>query len=492
MSFKPIDEMYKVGVMTDIDPYSLPPNVVEYSTNIDFRGDVALQALGYTDTLGGDLLDPPLVLIPINDAGIDLLFGLTESKAHRYTYSGVDGWEITDITRTTSAYSAAIGTWSWVYHKGVFYINSSFDLPQSKVSTGSSSQFIDLPNWPSTNKAEFFRSFRDVLVALNTTESGVNFPYRLRWSSPTSGGAVPTSWDETNPTLKAGYFDVDDAPGLIIDAQTLANSFLIYKDSGVVRMNFVGGQSQYAKELVSKEADALTKYSVVTVGTLKSHAVMGSGDIYLTDGYTIKSIASGRVKRNIFSTLSSSGKLGAHTVHNEKDQEVWFCYGTTNSSAADTAWIWNYQYDTWQKRVLNENHHAAFGLLALNISDVEELLFATPANGGVQIIGATTQSCVIGRTGLFYGPSVRTLTAMHIGGEEITGAQVTFKIGSVMQRGETVVWGKTYTGPLTGTLKVDAEVTGRAFAWEISSPAAARLKLTSLAFEFNDAFESLT
>lgn len=489
MTLITLDNVGSVGLVTgEVDPYALPPNAITSSSNMVFRGDVAKQSYAFKKHVS-EFSDQPLFIFPADTGSFTHWIAASTNNAGRFeaTYVGTEDHD--DLTRLNGSYFGAVGEWSATMAKEVLYLNDEIAPPQAKLYMEDASRFVDLPNWPTGYTCEVFRSFKDVLFALDTTEGGVRYPHRARWSSATDTGAVPATWSEIDASKKAGYFDVNEAPGAIADGRPLGENFLIYKPAGLVRVQFVGGQNQYSKQLVSSTVGAISKNAVVEVNG--KHIVFGHDDLYQTDGFSVASIASGRVRKSIFAL--SKNPSAAFTCIDRNADEVWFCFATGPwYESQRLAYIWNYRADTWSLQDIPNIIFGAYGReQGIDTTARDALLFVSVAPPQIVKKDYSTSlgTATIERTGLFYGPSVRLLNTVYFNGKSSLG--VTITLGSEEDRGTGVVWSDPYTVTLGGSAKMDVEKSGRAFAWKISAPAGANLELSSLVFDFADSFEIL-
>lgn len=486
MTMLPIDNIGAIGlVVGEVDPYSLPPNAVTSSVNMIFRGDMAKQSYAFKDHATG-FVDGPLLLLPADSRSNTRWLYLTERSANYFDFDGEGAVYHTDLTRTSDRYYGDLGQWTACISKDVLYISEYSEQPQAKLVINEDSPFINLANWTSTDKCAALRAHKDVLWAMNTIEGGVYYPMRARWSSATNTGTVPATWSEIDASKKAGYFDINEAPGHIVDGRSLGENFLIYKPNGFVRVQFVGGQNQYSKQLVSNVAGAVSRSAVVEVNG--SHIVFGNDDLYRTDGFSVSSIASGRVRKEVFSQAKNTST--AFNCVDRNEDEVWFCFSNdVFLQAANKAYIWNYRTDTWSVQDLPNVLCGEYGRDGSLYPPTRDLmLLGTPTKIIKKDYSTSSGTATLERKGVFYGASIRLLSTVYFNGK--SSSEVTITLGSEEAKGTGVVWSSPYSVTLSGTAKMDVEISGRSFAWKISAPAGANLELNSLVFDFNDSFEA--
>ena len=173
-------------------------------------------------------------------------------------------------------------------------------------------------------------------------------------------GALPASWDITDPTTLAGDAYLTDDRGEIIDGYQLRDLFVIYKTHSTYVMRLTGGQSVMRIDKVQVHSGILTKNCITEFKG--RHFVVSDGDIVLFDGQNIESIAEKRVKDKIFNEIDDDNYDKSYVVRNDKHHEIWFCYPSTGQSMTDKAAIWNWDDNTWTFRELTNTRHIAAGV----------------------------------------------------------------------------------------------------------------------------------
>ncbi len=235
------------------------------------------------------------------------------------------------------------------------------DDPQQWV-PGLGNNCADLSNWPASTECRTMRSFLQYLIALDVTKSATRNAQMVKWSHGAAAGAVPSSWDETDPATSAGEITLAETQGEIITVALLNNSTLIYKEDSVISMRFVGGQSVFAFDTVFSQFGALSRNSVAILEN--SHLVVTQGDVILHNGATFASVINKKNKALLFNNMDS-GLLHKTTLQVRIDRnEVWICYADTdNQGYINKALVWNYEDDVWGFRDMQEFSHVASGFI---------------------------------------------------------------------------------------------------------------------------------
>ncbi len=226
-----------IGVIQDIPANELPPEAWSNGLNVRTFDNAIWKTLGHTK-----VLDPPSVrsfaIEPVLSVGGNQLFGYSGLAAIYAT----DGTTHTAITRASGAYTGdADDLWNGGSLGNVVLFNNGVDVPQAWINPALGTPLIDLANWPAATTAKVIRVFKRFLVAYDVTKSSVREPQLVKWSNRSDLGAVPTSWDEADPTERAGEWPLLESDGAIIDALPLSGVNWVYKEDAIHSMEEIAG-----------------------------------------------------------------------------------------------------------------------------------------------------------------------------------------------------------------------------------------------------------
>ena len=343
------------GINTDISDYEVSQDVWTDGYNISFDNEQTRKAVGTSDVFGTTSGNPQW-LLPFSTSTDN--FWLYPSLAKIFKLSGTTH---TDITRTTGGdYTASEASWNGGVLGGVAILNNGTDKPQQFGSAVTNAS--DLSNWPAAYTVSCMRPFREFLVAMNTTESSNNYPYRVRWSTPADAGTVPTSWDDSVATNDAGFVDLSQTGGFVIDSLPLRDVNIIYKEDSVYSMSFIGGAFIFSFSQVFGDAGVLAQRCVGAFDD--KHFVVGTDDVYVHNGQTKQSVIDNIIKDELFGSIHGDYYKRTFVVPNYKDTEMWVCFASVSSTGAvDTAFVWNYRTNVWSKRSLPNVSHIGWGVV---------------------------------------------------------------------------------------------------------------------------------
>jgi hypothetical protein len=235
----------------------------------------------------------------------------------------------------------------------ITYVNRPADRPIYREDP-SDITFTVVPGWVATDRAFSMRAYKDFLVALNVTKTGVEYPGMIKWSDAAQVGAPPTNWDVASPASLAGELILNDLKGVLLDGAPLADSFIIYGDNQTFRMDFVGEPFIFRTSLLFDDSGAIAPNC--SVNHDGRHYVFGKDDIFVHDGMQKQTIASGKIKDFLFSDIDYVNRGKCFAYHDKINDEIGFCYVSVSDDAPWTsdvtlgcnrAAVYNYRYDTW-------------------------------------------------------------------------------------------------------------------------------------------------
>lgn len=343
------------GVNKDLSQHELPIQAWTDANNIRFLDGSAAQVIGYKELYPSAAVIPyhvlPLAVLGIRTwiyAGANKLYTVSNGAVH------------TNITRQTASvdvdYSATRNSWTGCLLGGIPILNNGVDVPQQWLLTGKATA---LSAWPATHTCAVMRVYKNSLVALNITKSGVNYPFMVKWSHPADPGSVPVTWDIADATKDAGESDLSDGYDKIIDGLVLRDSFMIYKESSIWRMDYTGGAFIYRFSKVLGASGALSKNCIAEIDG--QHFVLSSSDCIIHDGQSSVSVLDKQTRRDLFRKIDPDNSDKCFVFVNRLYNEVFVCYPALGSSVCDKALVWNYVDKTVSFRDMPQVNHAFSG-----------------------------------------------------------------------------------------------------------------------------------
>ena len=468
------------GINKDMSPYESPKDKWSDGNNIEFDNNKTAKVLGNQQVFGTPTV-APYWLLPFNTTTTNYWIYPSLTKIYRVSTSGTTTTHA-DVTRSSGGdYSATADKgWNGGVLGGVAILNNGVDDPQMLGT--SSSAFADLTNWPSNTSCQVIRPFKRFLVALDTTESSTRYPFRVKWSHPAEGGTVPTTWNPADGTKDAGYVDLSQTNGNVIDCLPLGDVNIIYKEDSIWSMAFEGGQSIFGFRQLFDDVGILGRHCAKSFDN--KHFVVAEDDIYIHDGQTKESIVDTQIRDELFNSMHPDYKTRTFVAADREKNEMWVCFvSNTNSTNAfaDTAYVYNFRNNSWSKRDLPYVSYISWGIVdTVSTSDWSEsgdwdtdseswdsplkpsLLLAATSATKLYVLGSnqnagTNFRAFVEKDNMHLGTS-NTKSVMKIVPRLSGTGAVDFYVGTEMRAHE----GTTWKGPYAFTPGTHSEIPVRA------------------------------
>lgn len=506
MAIVKVQQVGSIGVNKDLSAHELPPAAWTDASNIRFLDGLVKQFYGHGEVYNSPSVTPQHIMA-VNIGTARYWIYATSAKTYCVTYTSGAAVH-TDITHATPR-TGVVNQWTSCSLSGIPILNVG-DISKVPMSwdLNPANKFVDLANWPASTYCKSLRAFKNYLVALNITKTTTNYPFMVKWSHPADPGAVPASWDQTDATKDAGEYDLAEGGDPIIDGMQLRGSFMIYKESSVWRMDYVGGQYVFSFNKVLGTSGAMNRNCIAEIDGF--HVVLTGSDVVVHDGNTASSVLDKQTRRYLFDNIDSSYTHLCFVFKNPYFNEVFICYPTFGATACDRAMVWNYVDKTVSFRTLPNINHAAFGaidaglistwaqdsdpwdsdLTAWNQGDAVAAttrVLMAPATTKLYLLDASGSfdgalpSAYIERCGLSFGVPekiklVRGIRPRIVGN---TGQTVTIKIGYADDPYAEPTWSATMTHTIGSTVMNNCLVSGRYIAIRFESGTAYQWRMDS-------------
>lgn len=499
------------GMNRDLSDHELPLGVWTDVKNIRFLDGYAHQAFGHGEYFSAPSI-VPFHIVPVTYAG--QMYWLYAGAQKIYVVEVLaDVSTHTNLTRQTAGvdvnYSGAANSWTSTLLSGIPILNpgNTVDYPQ-QWDLNTANRCTTLANWPVNTYCKVMRAFKNYLIALNVTKNGFSYPYMVKWSHPAAPGAVPLSWDEADPTKDARETDLSEGNGAIIDGLPLRDSFLIYREGSIHRMDWTGGRYVFRFQKVLGNSGALNRNCIVEIEGM--HVVLTNADIIVHDGTTFNSILDKNSRRWLFQNIDIDGLANCFLFKNLFFNEVYICFPQIGSTVPDRALVWNFKDKTVSIRELPNVYHAAFGPIREDYSgvwaadedpwEVDDTVWGgpdlVPSSSRVHMVTSDSKiymldaaysfagaipDAYLERKGLSFGTPdkiklVRGIRPRIVGH---TGTVITIKIGTQNDPFEDPVWAATMTHTIGTTVENHCLVSGRYIAIRFEANTAYKWRLDS-------------
>lgn len=336
----PIEYHNFAGVNRDLQASELPPDVYTYAQNMRYRDFSMERVRGHAKIFQTGQLHAPYFIL-----------GIRKPLDYYWIYPGETAIGVVDTTGTHSNITPGGGitaatyanNWTGGQINGVPYLSHPTQDPLYwDGTTGNPMQ--TLPGWPANTKAGVIRTYNNYLIALNLTESSVNYHNRIRWSVSAPAGTIPNSWDASDPTKDAGSIELAGTQGELIDCLPLYGDNIVYKDNSTFIMSVIGGFDIFGFRELFHESGILAKNCVCQFHG--KHLVLTQDDIIIHDGQTQQSIIDKRLRQWLFNSIDFTNASKSFVAPYHQKKEIWICFadGSAGSNGLpNQALIWNYQ-----------------------------------------------------------------------------------------------------------------------------------------------------
>jgi hypothetical protein len=337
-----------VGMLRDAARETIPLEAFTAAHNVRFRPEFVERMRGDAEIFD-NVTDAPrwMMYWPLPQEKF-WIYG-TETKLWRVDQAGIH----TDVSRTSGAYNVTSNAfWTGGSLGGIAFANYGPGLVPPQSFDFTAGRFVDLPNWPANTYCNVLRAHKNFLLAANLQVGVERFHQLLRWSSPAAPGAIPSSWDISNPATSAGEIPLGETAGAILDIAPWKDHLTVLKEDAVYGVQFTGGQEVFRSWLIFSDIGALCPNAWVNlpVGQL----IVTPGNIVVHNGQHWESIVDRKNRTWFFNSLHPTYFRRLVAVRHIAANEVWIGYPDVNSEAGElnTALVWNWKDNTFTVRDL--------------------------------------------------------------------------------------------------------------------------------------------
>lgn len=360
MGIVSLQKLGQYGLNLDTAPAELPPGAWSEGSNARFQNGSVKPFMQDSD-LSPDVPVAGYWCIGMDNPEDGRALWCVLGLAKAYVYLG-GVW--TEVTRLAGDYLATeTRGWSGGNLSSVIVANNGIDPPQALTTFNPLGKFADLANWPANTTCACMRTFKQFLVALDVSKTGVRYPTLVKWSHPADPGTVPVSWNEADTTKDAGEYPLSETPGAVVDLVPLKDVAIIYKQDSVWGMQYVGGTFIFRFYKIFGDFGIPARDCAIEFSSGK-HMVYTGTDLVIHDGNSYRSVATQRM-RILLRRIGLGGLNACFMALDQAHEEVWFCFRQKQDGviAADTALVYNWAQDTLTLRDLADYRYITAGRL---------------------------------------------------------------------------------------------------------------------------------
>lgn len=350
----PVRNLGGAGIVSDIHPYDLPPNVFSAGVNVRFENGTVSRGPVSRSVFDLSAYDPTfspghMFSVPPSVTGVESLVAVSHTFDKVYEIVGSTVTDITAAGMTNIGDPNAPITHSFL--GAVTYLNRRTHVPFMRRQADA--DFTPLTQWDPDWRCAVLRPYKDFLIALDVRKGAAEFPQMIKWSDIAFYGDEPPSWDAGSTTNSAGENVLNEMKGRILDGHTLRDTFMLYGENEVWAMTFTGGSFIFDFRKRFDDVGVIATNCVVEVDG--QHYVFERNDIIVHDGASKRSIVHGTNKDFIFRGLIRDLQHLCFVTHDPVLNEISFCYpsqdrltGFVNpTTGCNRAAVFNYRRNIW-------------------------------------------------------------------------------------------------------------------------------------------------
>jgi hypothetical protein len=529
-----IPDLGSVGLLSDMIPSLTPPaawtNMINCSTNDgsiqSARGERKLFDLQIKPIYHTAYKTPDGVWNVIVSDGVSVhSYDLINKVAKNITPAGTP-WASGFISFANLNGVLVVNSAS----EGMFYWATGETLPADQI-------LKPCPGWDTEWRCAYVCAYRYYLVALNMTESSVNYPHKFRWSNSAQEGDLPTEWIATL-TNDAGDDILGESAGVIIGGAVVRDSLYIVKEDAIYGLSWIGGQ--YVMRTDQLKGGIGTRIARGFAPAMGGLIVFTTSDCLYFDGQNATSLVDMRIRRTLFNAISEELWDLSQVYVNGSASLIVISGVRAGALNLSDSYVYNYEEKTWgHRRLVN-----SYGYDTILVTDATSTLqwdqLGTPAlpkampmfvpgvswdqqtdgtwNKGVYqpsvpdtivyesndtdtawwvsvIVEKNTdwndqpKYCMAERIGIPVGGADGLVMITEVWPEMVGTATVNISIGSQMSEGETAVWDGPHPFTPGVSKSITPRLTGRFMAFRIESQFDGNWRLGALTYNIQPAGE---
>lgn len=400
------------GVNFSKEPSQLAPQLWDEANNITFRHGKTFKCNGYEEGFGVASATPEIIL-PLRD---------DTSSRYWWVYAGAqtatvyppppeEGGEAppptvetkdkiyrilrkdnhTDVTPLTGLpYQGHWSTPSWAGDS----LNGTPYLCKEKlyVWNEQSQIFEPMNKFPEFLNFRTVRTFKNFIFGLDfyvtndeTEIPGVSqmmpgsYSDGIWWSQDIAtsnlqvGESEKSLWCDSDANRSSGWNILGGSGGPIVDAKSMRDTLVIYRERSVWQASFVGGINIFNWRELFDDSGALSKNCIQEVEG--QHFVIGHSDVYVHNGVQKQSIVDGVVRKKIFENIDPDYVQNVFTAADYDNKEFWVCVpqkrtdGSKYVGSCNVAFIYNWEEKTWARREIPDLISGVYSVLSIPVDD---------------------------------------------------------------------------------------------------------------------------
>lgn len=326
------------GIVLDIAPYDLSPQIFSYAENVEFTKQGVLPLL--EPILFPVTLPPGKSVLHAEPAtvngGIKIVVFFCEDAVYI-----LDKGELVDVTPVGLGASRL---WSVVQFNGYVVACNGVNYPYYLDFYNYTAQLATLPNWPTSVLPKLLGSLSGCLFAFGNGSQYLFSDQFVLWSNIAELGQLPSDYDFTDPTSRAGITNLPNYE-YFVSVVLLGQTLILYRSNSVYSVRFVGGNAVFAFQQAFSDKSLLAEKAVATKGRL--HFCVDQGEFYVHDGITTQEFDAKPVSDYFYSNVNLDRLCLVQMFYDKVQDKLHLVYPSKNSTVCDFDLFYNFSTQTW-------------------------------------------------------------------------------------------------------------------------------------------------
>jgi hypothetical protein len=325
--------------------------------NVTFRNGIPTRCSGYARVYQTPIATPEYLL----NARTELTnFWLYPCRSVVGVLDGAAHFDISPLVPLIP--TTERNQWTGDVLNNIPVINNDLNIPYF-WDLVTSSKVQPLPGWPANTFCKAMRSFKYHLIAMNIRDPSGQYGDLILWSNAAEPGAVPNSWTPL-PDNEAGNALLTDTTGDIIDGFALRDQFIIFKNTSMYSLQYIGGNDVFSIRKINDTSGMLTRNCAANLHGIT--VILSNNDVVVLDGNEARSIIDKKMRDTLFSFLDPVHFVNSYLVADQANNEVWVCVPTIGQIEPNLAFVWSGDTNDWGLRVIPNATFIARGIVKEN------------------------------------------------------------------------------------------------------------------------------
>lgn len=332
------------GLVLGANPLELAPNVFSYVENVEFtrKGVRPLrQPISRNLPVPGGRLVYHAVDTLVN-GGVRVVLLFCEDKVYALT-----GILFTDVTPDGMLPSK---DWSVTEFNGYVVACNGKDFPFYYDFSKPEDKLAILPNWSEELVPKKLASMSGFLVFMGLVADGTFANQIIIWSDAAELGALPSNYNWTDPTSRAGFYSLPDFEEFVA-AELLNKSLIIYRTQSIYEMRFIGGTLVFAIEQRFKDKTLFSPKAVATRSRIQY--CIGENEFYAHDSVTDTAFDPKPISEYFFDNVNRDYAYLVQMVYDASAERMHIFYPHGTATLCNRDLLFDFKTGCWSLMVLD-------------------------------------------------------------------------------------------------------------------------------------------